>query len=162
MVPNSVPATVPPPARACASQRALCWILSVLLDSLPLLPCAASWEADLWEPGAPVPAGFPLGSARGGGGRRWGRCWESVLGVTAGWLCSPSSCLTTFFFFLISFFNWGLITILWPCLERPLQAPVTCSSANSSRPGGGESSPLPTLGMWNRPLLISSNRPAPL
>ena len=46
-----------------------------------------------------------------------------------------------------------------PCLERPLQVSVTCSSANSSRPGGGEGSPLPTLGMWTRPLLMSSSPP---
>ena len=99
----------------------------------------------------------PVGAVAEGGGAA-GRVY---LGSRQGGCAVPAPVLQPFFF-LISFFNWGLITILWPCLERPLQAPVTCSSANSSRPGGGESSPLPTLGMWNRPLLISSNCPAPL
>lgn len=71
----------------------------------------------------------------------------------------PAPVLQPLFFLLIYLFNWRLMTTLWPCLERPLQVSVTCSSANSSRPGGGESSPLPTLGMWDRPLLISTSPP---
>lgn len=87
----------PPSRRAllggpCAGHCLFFW------TPVPLLPCAASWEADPWEPGAPEPTGFPLGSARGGGCRRCGRCWE-WLGSRQVDCAVPAPVLQPLFFF---------------------------------------------------------------